>query len=260
MKIHLFHFNKEEAPQRAEQLELLGYEVNSKLPDSAQFFKIIKEHPPEIFLIDLSRLPSQGRDIGIYFRTTKSTRFIPIIFVDGTPEKIARAQEQLPDAVYASWDKIENALKDALATPIENPVVPASNLAGYSGTPLPKKLGIKENMVVGLVNAPDQFEKTLGQLPSDVKLSKDHFDDASVLLWFLRSKSQLEKDIAAMVNHAEHARIWMIWPKKTSALACDLTQQIVRETGLNAGLVDYKVCAVDETWSGLLFTKKKKAK
>jgi hypothetical protein len=257
MKIQLFHFNKNESLQRVQELDALGYEVDARLPDDAQFFKRIKEHPPDIVVIDLSRLPSGGRDIGIVFRTTKATRFIPLVFVDGLPEKIERVREHLPDAVFTTWEHIESALNEAVTHPLKNPVVPASTMAGYAGTPLPKKLGIKENMRVGVVNAPDQFDTTLGQLPTGATLIKDELDRAGLILWFLRSKSQLDDDIPAMLEHADHARIWMIWPKKTSALKSDLTQQVVRETGLNAGLVDFKVCAVDDTWSGLLFTLKK---
>ncbi len=257
MKIHLFHFNKNEAQMRVEQLESLGYEVDAQLPNDGQFFKGIKENPPDIFVIDLSRMPSGGRDIGIVFRTTKSTRFVPLVFVDGLPEKIERVKQHLPDAKFTTWDFLESALKDVLANPVKEPVVPASNLAGYSGTPLPKKLGIKKDMCVGLVNAPQDIQKILGELPKNVQLEQNDIANASLLLWFLHSRDQLDKDIARMTEFAERARIWMIWPKKSSLLTSDLTQQIVRDTGLAAGLVDYKVCAVDETWSGLLFTKKK---
>ncbi|MBN1481122.1 hypothetical protein EH223_01535 [candidate division KSB1 bacterium] len=256
MKVHLFHFNQSEVVYRAEQLKTLGGTVTTQLPDGPQFFKTFKAVPPDVVVIDLSRLPSQGRDIGIYLRTSKATRFIPLIFVDGSPDKIAKTQEQLPDAIYTSWEKIGEALTMALSQPVINPVVPASSLAGYSGTPLPKKLGIKENMIVGLMHAPADFAAQLGQLPPNVTL-KNEPEAVALLLWFVRSVKQLETDISHMKKHAGHARIWMIWPKKTSAKASDLTQQVVRDIGLAAGLVDYKVCAIDETWSGLLFTKKK---
>lgn len=256
-RVHLFHFNLSEAAHRAEQLKSLGVTVTRQLPDGMQFFKTFKVVPPDVVIIDLSRLPSQGRDIGIYLRTSKATRFIPLIFVDGSPDKILKTQGQLPDAIYTSWEKIGEALTMALAQPVKNPVVPASSLAGYSGTPLPKKLGIKEYMTVGLIHAPADFAVQLGQLPPNVTI-KGEPEAAALLLWFLRSVQQLEADMARITEHAQHARIWMIWPKKTSGQASRLTQQVVRDRGLVAGLVDYKVCAIDETWSGLLFTKKKK--
>jgi hypothetical protein len=256
-QIHLFHFNKAEVEARAATIESFGFHVDARPPTGPAFFKELRNNPPDVFVIDLSRLPSQGRDVGVIFRHSKSTRFVPLIFVEGSPEKIAKVKEQLPDAIYVTWEEMQETLQHALAHPVENPVVPSSSLAGYSGTPLPKKLGIDKVSAVGLVHAPEAFADTLGDVPPGVSLKEGASEDADILLWFLRSAKQLEQDVGKMVEHAEHARIWMIWPKKTSLIKSDLTQQHVREAGLAAGLVDYKVCAVDETWSGLLFTKKK---
>ncbi|MBN1466420.1 hypothetical protein JXA02_11700 [candidate division KSB1 bacterium] len=255
-KIHLFHFNKEEIAARSEQIESFGYSVDSNLPSGADFFKRFKEKPPNGIVIDLSRSPSQGRDIGIYMRHSKATRFIPLLFVDGAPDKILKVKEQLPDAVFTAWDSLKSDLKYALADPPANLVVPESTMAGYAGTPLLKKLGIRGGMAVGLVHAPDGFRSVL-QCPANVRLIDGATKEATLLLWFLHSLQQLDDELQEMVEHAAHARIWMIWPKKTSPLAADLTQQLVRERGLSVGLVDYKVCSVDETWSGLLFTKKR---
>ena len=257
-KAHLFHFNKAQVETRAAAIEFFGFQVDARPPTGTAFFKALRNNPPDIFIIDLSRLPSQGRDIGVLLRHSKSTRFVPLVFVDGLPEKIATVKEQLPDALYSTWEGIKETLERALAQPIENPVVPSSSLAGYSGTPLLKKLGIKTNSKIGLVHAPEGFETMLVELPSGVALEKGASKNSDLILWFLRSAEQLEQDVKKMVEHADHARIWMIWPKKTSSIAGDLTQQRVRDIGLAAGLVDYKVCAIDETWSGLLFTKKKK--
>ena len=95
---------------------------------------------------------------------------MPVVFVDGQPEKIERVRQYLPDAVYTPWRRIRSSLKRAIAHPPSDPVVPPSQslLAGYSGTPLPKKLGLKANSVVLLLGAPKGFEKTLGDLPDGV--------------------------------------------------------------------------------------------
>jgi hypothetical protein len=161
----------------------------------------------------------------------------------------------LPDAVYTAWGRIRGALKQALAHPPASPVVPDSVLAGYSGTPLPKKLGIKPNSVVALITAPDNFAASLGELPNGVTFRDQPPGDLT--LWFLRSRRELERGIAGM--SATEGPLWMIWPKKAAGLNTDLTQQDVREIGLATGLVDYKVCAVDATWSGLLFRRRKPA-
>jgi hypothetical protein len=132
---------------------------------------------------------------------------------------------------------------------------PAS--AGYSGTPLPKKLGIKPGSVVRLVGAPRNFRKTLGELPVGAVLREDGREAASLTLWFLPSLKELEHGIQGIAARLETGSLWMFWPKKSSGVATDLTEQGVRGAGLSAGLVDYKVCAVDATWSGLLFTRRK---
>lgn len=258
MKIHLFCFHSQELPQHMQNLEDLGYQVNSQQPDAADFFKHVKQNPPDIFVIDLNRAPSQGCDIGVYFRHAKSTRSVPLIFVGGKEDKVAGVKNVLPDAVYAAWKDIKQALKDVIHNPIKNPVVPESVFAGYSGTPLIKKLGIKEGIKVGLINPPENVRIILGDVPNGVSFDIEKSSDCALYLWFLRSTADLFADLDQMVRAAEFGRIWMIWPKKSSSLAGDLTQQHVRDAGLASGLVDYKVCAVDSDWTGLLFTKRKK--
>jgi hypothetical protein len=129
--------------------------------------------------------------------------------------------------------------------------------AGYSGTPLPKKLGIKPESVVRMVGAPQGFRKTLGALPEGAELREDLRGRPNLTLWFLPNLEVLERGMQAMAASLEEGSIWMIWPKKASGMATDLSEQKVRKAGLAAGLVDYKVCAVDATWSGLLFTRRK---
>jgi hypothetical protein len=130
-------------------------------------------------------------------------------------------------------------------------------MAGYSGTPLPKKLGIKTQSIVALVGQPDGFNATLGKLPEGAKLRQGTSDPYDLIIWFVHSRDELEQGIESMVPLAEAAPLWIAWPKKASKMATDLSQQVVRETGLAAGLVDYKICYIDATWSGLLFTQRK---
>ncbi|MBI3662706.1 MAG: DUF3052 family protein [Acidobacteria bacterium] len=209
-------------------------------------------------VIDLARLPSHGRDVGLGVRQSKATRRVPIVFVGGEPEKVARVKTLLPDAAFTSWNKIRSALKRAIAHPPENPVRPDSLLAGYSGTPLPKKLGIKANSAVALEGAPDGFRKTLGELPEGVELQEETRSPCDIILWFLRSREELQHGMKSMAARTGEGRLWIIWPKKASGVETDVTQNDVRAIGMAAGLVDFKVCAVDATWSGLAFTRRKR--
>jgi len=209
-------------------------------------------------VIDLDRLPAQGRDIGVMLRTTARSRHTPLVFVDGAETKIARTREVLPDASYTSRDEMVGSIRQAIAKPPINPVVPESNFAGYSGTPLPKKLGVKAESTVALVNAPDDFKATLGELPVGTKVLHEGQTGAEVTLWFLDSLAELQKGISRMGEIAGDGRLWICWPKKASGIGTDVTQKNVRSTGLATGLVDFKICAIDATWSGLCFTRRKK--
>jgi hypothetical protein len=128
-------------------------------------------------------------------------------------------------------------------------------MAGYSGTPLVKKLGIKEGSRVALVNAPDDdFQATLGELPDDVQLMKSTTKSLDLILYFVISERMLLRDFAKLAKRlVSNGMIWIAWPKKSSGVATDLTFERVQRIGLDAGLVDVKICAIDETWSGLKF-------
>jgi hypothetical protein len=135
-------------------------------------------------------------------------------------------------------------------------------MAGYSGTPLPAKLGIKKDRRVALIHAPAGFAKTLGDLPEGVKMANasrvpkvpKNADLLDVMLFFTDSRDELIKEFRGLVGRLSPAGgLWIAWPKKASGVPTDLTEDRIREIGLEAGLVDNKVCAVDDTWSGLRF-------
>ena len=128
------------------------------------------------------------------------------------------------------------------------------DMAGYSGTPLPQKLGIKPGHRVALLDAPKDFAKTLGALPAGVAVESrlsgaGAFD---VIVWFTKSAAALEDAFDGLAKRLDPAGgLWISWPKKASGVATDITEDVVRRIALAKGLVDNKVCAVDETWSGL---------
>ena len=127
-------------------------------------------------------------------------------------------------------------------------------MAGYSETPLAKKLGIKERSRIALVNEPRSFRKTLGELTSGVAFVGESAKNIDLILCFVRSQSELSKRFSKLASKlAPAGMLWIAWPKKASGVASDLSDGIVREIGLAGGLVDTKVCAIDEVWSGLRF-------
>jgi CheY-like chemotaxis protein len=244
------------AEQRLERLRALGHDVWAAPRDGAAAFRALKQDPPDACVIDLSGRPSHGRDLALALREAKATRGVALVFVDGTPEAIARLRGVLPDATFATWRGLRGALARAVARPPVAPVVPSSRLAGYSGTPLPKKLGIKPGMTVGLVGAPADFEATLGTLPEDAVLKRSPRAVCDLLLWFAASRAEVESRIEALRAAFGAGGLWICWRKQASGSAGDLTQADVRRIGLARGLVDYKVCALDATWSGLKFARR----
>jgi hypothetical protein len=129
-------------------------------------------------------------------------------------------------------------------------------MAGYSGTPLVKKLGIKAASTLALVNAPSEFRGALVGMPDDVRLVRDLERPADLIICFVQSKAALTAAIPRM-QRAMGGGLWMAWPKKSSGVKSDLSEDLIRAAGLAHGLVDYKVCAIDETWSGLKFARRK---
>jgi len=127
-------------------------------------------------------------------------------------------------------------------------------MAGYSSTPLAKKLGIKEGSRIALVNAPKEFQSYLGELPDRVEFVKRPTKLLDIVLFFVVTERALARDFAKLAEKlTTNGMIWIAWPKKSSGVTTDLSFEHVQRIGLDAGLVDVKICAIDETWSGLKF-------
>ncbi len=256
-RVLLIHWNAKEGAKRAAQLKRAKHKVTLVSELTPEKLRDIRATPPEIFVIDLSRMPSAGGAIGTALRQQKGTRHLPLVFVGGEEEKTAAVRQLLPDAIYAEWRGIAKAVREAGKIKLEKPVVPGT-MDRYAATPLVNKLGIRPGFSVMLINAPPGFERKLKPLPERVELSRTPSGSARLLLLFVTARAQLNRDfpLAARAMQ-EKGGIWIIWPKKGSSLAADMTQADVRQYGMASGFVDYKICAVDDTWSGLLFARRR---
>ena len=255
-RIRLVHWNETEAHERADRISVLDYDVTADVPDGSTYFRDVSHDPPDAFVIDLSRLPTQGRDLALVLRSHQATRFVPLIFIEGDPSKTSAVKELLPDATYTDWPDIAGVLSRAIADPPHDPIVP-SLMAGYTTKALTDKLGIRQGSSVALVEAPEDFEGTLGDLPTGATISRNTDACRSLTVWFVRTLKELEQGMTAMSGHAEAGPLWIAWAKKASGVKSDVTQVVVRRTAESASLVDYKVASIDKTWSGLLFTRRK---
>ncbi len=125
-------------------------------------------------------------------------------------------------------------------------------MAGYSGTPLATKLGIREGHRVAFPKAPDGFGALLGELPDDLTVKSRATGPLDVIVFFTKSRAELERRLPALRRAMDPAGgLWIAWPKRSSGVETDMTEDVARDLGLACRLVDNKVCAIDETWSGL---------
>ena len=124
-------------------------------------------------------------------------------------------------------------------------------------TPLPKKLGIKPGFKVALLASPKGFTAALKPVPDKVRFTARPEPDADLFICFVKRAAELHHHLAAASAVATRQTLWLAWPKKASGVKSDLDGNVVRETGLATGWVDFKVCSIDSTWSGLAFKRRK---
>jgi hypothetical protein len=253
--VRLVHWNEDEGLERRQLLEALGFDAVFDFGDGLFVIRQIKSTLPDAVVIDLSRIPSHGRDIAQSLRNTKYSRHIPIVFVDGEPEKVKKTRQLIPDATYTTWGRIKAALTKAMAKPVVNPVVPDHNLAW--GKPTVEKLGVKPGFKVALLASPKGFADTLKPWPAKVTLTARPDANVDLFMAFSRNARELQAHLITMQSVTGKQTLWLLWPKKASGVKADIDGNLVRTSGLTAGWVDFKVCSVDDTWSGLAFKRRK---
>ena len=123
---------------------------------------------------------------------------------------------------------------------------------GYSGTPLAKKLGVKEGFNIRIVNQPDHYFDLFEDFPENINIRNEKKTKKDFIHYFTRQAKELDRDIVSLKNEiVPNGMIWISWPKKSSEITTDVTENVIRHLALTNGLVDIKVCAVDDVWSGL---------
>ena len=240
------------------RLEDAGYAIDRAPVTGPDDLKRIARQAPRAVVIDLDRAPARGRDIALALRQRVATRRIPIVFVASDRAVFERLKALPLETMHAAPQDVVTALASALAMPPSGAAPTPAATAGYAGTPLSRKLGIKPGMRVVLVKPPDGFAPILDPLLPDVALRTTNRGARDITLWFTRSRRELERGMTRMGEVAGDGRLWICWPKKTSPLAADHTGDDVRRVALAAGLVDFKVCAVDADWSGLAFVQRRR--
>jgi CheY-like chemotaxis protein len=256
-RVCLFHWNAEEARPLLTVLQAAGHSV--ELRGTMASFREVRDRPPDAFVIDLSRLPSHGRELAVFIRGSKSTRHVPIVFVEGEPEKVERVRKLLPDAAYTSLARLRSAVKSALANPPANPVKAAQMMDRWSHRTTAQKLGIAKDTRVAVIEPPSGYAQALGELPEGAWFEEDASleqitEDCPVSLWFVHGVPEFHAALPSMRRLAARTRLWILWRKNKRD---GLDGNFIRAGCVAVGLVDYKICSVNEIWSGMVFAVKK---
>jgi hypothetical protein len=233
-------------------LERASYEVHYGGEQKPIRATQLKQFPVVAAIIDLTRMPSYGKYWAAELRAT-SMKHLPIVFVDGEPEKVANVKAALPDATYTTQAKLLDVLKRL--KPVANPVQPSRMMASTRSTAL--KIGVKPDMRVAVFDAPAGYAKIIGPLPSGATLEEEPGEPAAITLWFVRDLDGYLSGLRKMRALAMKSKVWVLYPKQQKGKPQAISQADVRESAIAVGLVDYKICSVDETWTGIAFAVKK---
>jgi CheY-like chemotaxis protein len=251
--VRVIHWRAAEAVQLLDVCRSGGNEVEYLERDGGAICRAIRTKPPDVIVIDLSRLPSHGREVAVWLRNTKPTRTIPIVFVGGEPPKVAAVRALLPDAAYCELSNVAVTVKKvAKASGRREPVTPPTMMERGREKAAAEKLGIVSGSAVAVIEPPRDFPGLLGVVPESVEFLEE---GAPITLWFVHDRGNLLASLRQMRTTAARSKLWLLWRKGASGDA--LTQNVLRETTRQVGLVDYKICAVDSRWSAMLFARAK---
>jgi len=253
-RVRIVHWREKESAALVSACKAAGFETEYDAVDFSALSKMIRAHPPDVLVFDLGALPSHSRESAAYLRRTKYAGHIPIVFVDGLPEKVEAVRNLLPDAIYTSLAGIRKALKAAGARKTSTPVIPPSFEERYAHRTVAQKLGVRERSTLALIDPPRDYAAAIGELPANVVVIEEVAANADVTLWFVPDLRAYESAMPRMRRLAGTTKFWVVWRK---GLKDGLTDRTVRQIANDAGLVDYKICAVGPKWSGMAFARRK---
>jgi len=257
--VRLICWKEDLARERAALLKAARMDVDFSPLNTSRLIGRIMENPPSVIVIDLDRMPSHGLAVGVVLRRSASARHIPLIFAGGAEEKVARIREELADAVFTPWSAIAPSVRRALKNAPAEPIKPRPLLARYEGSGLARKLGLKPGMICALIQAPEGFEERIDELPENFEFQPKIDAKTSIAIWFVRSRAEMEFAAdRASLRLPQGVSLWIVYPKRSGRYSVDFTLTDVRSAALSIGMVDYKICAVDDDWTGMKFARRKK--
>jgi CheY-like chemotaxis protein len=258
-RARLIHWNASEAEQYMRLLIEAGWEVSYEPAIASGFLVRLRESRPDVIIIDLSRLPSHGREVAGAVRASKCTRHIPLVFVEGKADKVQAIRDSLPDAVYGGWAEIHTLLHQASHQAPAEPTVPVPHMQRYAGRPVAQKLGLKAGMKVNAIDAPRDYLHPLTGAAANVEFLEDAAEPCEVTLCFVRDLGSLHERLPELRRIVDQSRLWVLWPKQKASKRSGVTEKAIRESAIALGMVDYKICSYDATWSAIALARKRTA-
>jgi hypothetical protein len=257
-RVRVVHWKDAEAEPLLAACRACGFEIEYDPKDPVYVVRAIRTSLPDAVVIDLTCRPSHGRELALAIRSRKYSRGIPIVFVDGDPEKVALIRTLLPDATYTTRRQLCTKVRAAMKNKVASPVAPPTVMERYGSRTKAQKLGIAAGTSVALYDPPRNYLSVLGEMPERVEFREDpEYSEAvcPVTLWFVHDPRDYRERLRTMRGLAGKTKLWVVWPKGATN---GLNGNIVREYANDVGLVDYKICAVGEKWSGMIFAPRKR--
>ncbi len=205
MRLRLVHWNAKEADPLVALLGAAGHSVDLTSSVGSGILKHLRAAPPDAVVIDLTRQPSHGREIGVAIRTGKTLKHLPILFVDGDAQKVEAIRRVLPAAIYITRAGLITALKRA--RPVADPVRPTPMMERFGNRTAAQKLGISKTTQVTLIDPPVDYERLIGPLP-------EAGPGRGLILWFTHDPASFHARLPRMRALAAHSRLWILWRKK----------------------------------------------
>ena len=251
--VSLIYWKAAEAKPLIDLMERAGYSVHYAGDQKPIRMAQLRKIDPVAAVVDLSRMPSNGKYWAAELRAS-SLKHLPVVFVGGDRARVGPVKEAIPDAQYTTIQDLTNVLKKV--RPVANPVQPSRMMA--STRPAAVKLGVRENTRVALFDAPRDYLSVIGALPEGATIEEESEEIAPVTLWFVRDPDAYLSGLLTMKKRAAKSKLWVLYPKQQKGKASGgITQFVLRESAIKVGLVDYKICSVDGTWTGMAFAVKK---
>ena len=247
--VQVIHWKPAEAADLVAACQAAGFEAACSAEP-----RVLRERVPAAVVIDLTQLPSHGREVGVWLRQAKKTRHVPIVYVDGDPEKVGRIRAMLPDAVFTSRARLHGELKSAVRKGIPNPAVPPPDIVRFGGRSAAQKIGIKAGMTVGLIDAAPDYQALLGALPEGVEFLEEPAKPQALTLWFLHYFDGVMNALDGMRRVAARTRLWMVWRKGGKR---EVTFYSILTAAAEVGLALSKLCAVNAEWSAVWLVPRK---